>query len=162
MINTNIINKFNESLLEHIQYVQEAGAKIGVPNKQLGIHDASKWSDIEFLAYAKQYYGGGAPNEYPEAWLHHIHHNPHHWQHWIFPDAWTMPESVIEHGALPMPEQFVLEMVADWMGASKAYTDSWDMQKWLDSHLSRIILHSTTRKFLSITLDRLGYILTGI
>lgn len=32
---------------------------------------------------------------------------------------------------LPMPEKYVREMVADWMGASKAYDGKWPKEKWL-------------------------------
>jgi hypothetical protein len=32
--------------------------------------------------------------------------------------------------ALPMPEKFVREMVADWMGAGRAITGRWDVNDW--------------------------------
>ena len=47
---------------------------------------------------------------FKRAWLHH-QRQPHHWQAWCV---------VGDRGAivpLPMPQRFVLEMVADWYGA---------------------------------------------
>jgi hypothetical protein len=148
---------FIESLNRHISYVQEAGAKIGVHPRQLEIHDNSKWSDAEFQAYAKHFHGGGVPDLFASAWLRHIHLNPHHWQHWIYPDGYTPKGSNIEKGVVQMPNIYALEMVADWMGASRAYTGSWDMKDWLWKNMPKIRVHSETAEFLRQTLDTLGY-----
>lgn len=45
------------------------------------------------------------------AWLHHIHANPHHWQHWI------LHEDSGKVIVLVMPLAAINEMVADWIGA---------------------------------------------
>lgn len=141
-----VAESFIESLTEHIYYVVEAGQKIGVSEEQLDAHDLSKWSVHEFPGYALHFKGmqGGAPDLFAHAWLHHIHHNPHHWQHWIFSDGYTPKNSRVENGVVEMPEIYVLEMVADWMGASRAYTGSWDMTKWLGENLPKINLHSNS------------------
>lgn len=152
-----IADAFTESLNEHIKYVREAGVMIGVAQSQLDIHDDSKWTIEEFPGYAMHFKGGGAPNEFAKAWLHHIHCNPHHWQYWIFSDGYTPKNSQVENGTVEMPQNYALEMVADWMGASRAYTDSWDMTDWLSEHISKIRVHSKTALFLREVLDNLGY-----
>lgn len=148
---------FVKSLNKHIAYVREAGRVINVPQTLLMIHDNSKWTSNEFPAYAKHFEGDGAPNEFARAWLHHIHHNPHHWQHWIFPDGHTPKGSDVENGVVEMPEEYALEMIADWMGSSKAYTGSWDMTDWLQEHKHKIRVHRKTSESLQRELGKLGY-----
>lgn len=145
------------SLDKHIHFVREAGAKLGVPNDLLLRHDATKSSVYELSAYVKNFQGGGDPVGFPFAWLHHIHHNPHHWQHWLFGDRWARAGSDIVDGALPMPEVFAKEMVADWMGSSMAYTGAWDMSAWLTKNIPRIRLHPKTATFVGKVLSDLGY-----
>lgn len=156
---------FLESLTAHKRYVREAGAKIGVSPAQLAIHDASKYSVEEFPAYARHFHGGESPvnaeripDEFAAAWLHHMNANPHHWQYWIFPDGFTPRGSSVENGVVEMPYPYALEMVADWMGASMAYTGSPDMTDWLVKNLPRIRVHSRTAAALRDILDSLGYI----
>jgi len=152
-----VAREFKKSLDKHIAYVREAGRKIGVPEKQLEIHDVSKWTKDEFPGYAMHFHGGGAPDKFATAWLHHIHYNPHHWQHWIFADGFTPKGSNVENGVVEMPLHFALEMIADWMGASRAYTGSWDMKDWLCVHIPKIRVHSETAEYLRQVLDGLGY-----
>lgn len=154
---TAVAAQYAVRLLEHISFVREAGAMIGADDNLLRIHDASKWEAEEFDGYAMHFCGGGAPDKFAEAWLHHIHRNPHHWQHWIFPDGYTPKGSDVEDGVVRMPDRFVMEMIADWMGASKAYTGSWDMTDWLCKNIPKIRLHSQTAKLVREILDHQGY-----
>ena len=157
---------YEERLNQHISFVREAGRKIGADEDLLRIHDASKWSSEEFDAYAL-YFARGADaspvdasivgDKFVKAWLHHIHHNPHHWQYWIFPDGYSPKDSTVENGCVEMPACYALEMVADWMGASKAYTGSWDMTDWLCKNMARIRVHSNTAKLIRNILDQEGY-----
>lgn len=57
---------------------------------------------------------------------------------------------------LEMPRKYAREMVADWMGASRGYTGSWDMEKWLDKNWPRISenLHPHTRVFVGNLVGR--------
>ena len=145
------------SLVNHIRYVQEAGLRLGLSETQLQAHDASKFSDDEFLAAVERFHGGDPnPDRYARAWLHHIHHNPHHWQHWMFPDNFVPRGSSVENGIVEMPYEYALEMVADWMGSSMAYTGSWDMADWLHKNMPRISLHSATAALIRETLDMHG------
>lgn len=43
-----------------------------------------------------------------------------------------------------MPETYVREMVADWMGASRLYTGDWNISDWLAENLPRMKLHPNT------------------
>lgn len=152
--------KFEDSLNLHIQYVKMAGSmqQVDVPKDILGSHDESKWTEDEFPAYANWFFGDKSdPYGFAMAWNHHIHHNPHHWQHWIFPDRFSLPGANIECGVLPMPEKYAREMVADWMGASMAYTRSWNMNDWFIKNVSSIILHTETADFVKYLLAGLGY-----
>lgn len=145
------------TLYTHIGYVREAGKQLGVPDRLLEAHDATKSSVAEIGAYARHFNDGGDPKAFPYAWIHHIHHNPHHWQHWLFPDDWSLPGSDVVRGALPMPDIYALEMVADWMGSSKTYTGKWDMTEWLLKNLPRIRLHPSTAYYVGDVLRGLGY-----
>lgn len=156
-IDETIAKIYIETLEDHIKYVQEAGQKIGVNIPQLRKHDDSKWFEAEFSGYAMHFQGGGVPDEFSKAWLHHIHYNPHHWQHWIFPDGYTPKDSKVENGVVEMPYHYTLEMVADWMGAEMAYNGTWDMSNWLIKNLSKIKVHSRTDEAMRGILDNLGY-----
>lgn len=145
-----ILDRHSASLAEHIAYVQEACRFLGsVSEMQIHAHDLSKYTLTEFPHYARQFQGPkNDPDGFAYAWMHHIHHNPHHWQHWIFPDGYTPKESQVENGVMQMPWNYAREMVADWMGASKAYTGSWDMTDWLLKNLPKIKVHSATARYL--------------
>jgi hypothetical protein len=76
---------------------------------------------------------------FDRAWLHHQHANPHHWQHWVLRE---------DSGAvklLPMPEHFLREMVADWMGAGRAITGRWEAGEWYTKNHDVIQLEHRTR-----------------
>ena len=146
-----------DRLVNHIRYVREAGKQLGVLPRQLEWHDQSKFSLTEFPAAVERFHMGDPnPNRYAAAWLNHIHLNPHHWQHWMFPDGFTPKGSSVEDGVMEMPFPYVLEMVTDWMGSSMAYTGSWDMTEWLTKNMGRIRLHSRTAREVRNLLVALG------
>lgn len=152
------VKAYLDDLVKHIRYVIEAGRRLGVPEFQLQHHDESKFSVEEFPAAVERFKAGDPnPDRYAAAWLNHVHKNPHHWQHWMFPDGFTPRGSSAEAGVMAMPEEYVREMVADWMGSSMAYTGSWDMTKWLVDNMGRIRLHSRTAAAVRGVLAELGY-----
>lgn len=150
-VDKHIAEQYTASLEKHIAFVVEAGKRIGVDPVQLKKHDLSKWSAEEFPAYANRFFGEPDETAFKYAWLHHLQHNPHHWNHWLL----TNDEDGLE--ALEMPQNYALEMVADWMGASMAYTGSWDMSEWLSKNYPRMILHPNTRRYVSEVLVANGY-----
>ena len=157
-VDPELAKRFEDSLHRHVNYVIEAGKQIGVPDHLLEKHDLSKLDAEEFSSYA-HWFGGDKsdPAGFAQAWLHHIHNNPHHGQYWIFSDGYTLPGANLENGIMEMPEEYALEMIADWMGASMAYTGSWDMTDWLMKNASHIKVHSKTNHFLVQKLFELGY-----
>jgi hypothetical protein len=58
-----------------------------------------------------------------------------------------------------MPDTFVREMVADMMGASMAYTGSWNMTDWLSHNFERHIalMHPDSVAYLRKVLASRGY-----
>jgi len=76
---------------------------------------------------------------FDRAWLHHQHASPHQWQHW------RLKEDSGAERVLPMPEHFVREMVADWMGAGRAITGRWEVREWYAKNRDKIVLHPESR-----------------
>jgi hypothetical protein len=115
-------------------------------------HDLSKWQDEEYKAYDKYFYGKEKTKEVEEAfnfaWLHHIHNNPHHWQHWVLinDDDGTY--------ALEMPEGFVVEMFCDHASFSFKTGNLEEVSKWYKDHKSNMILHENTRIMYEDILDK--------
>jgi len=72
-------------------------------------HDLSKFYPSEFKAYAKHFYAGPNRSLFETAWCLHQHRNKHHWEYWVKADGHTVP----------MPEQYVKQMVADWKGMAR-------------------------------------------
>jgi hypothetical protein len=140
------LRDFAVSLRQHICAVRAAGKLLRIDRYQLAAHDLSKYEFAEFPHYARQFHGDKSdPVGFAVAWLHHQNFNPHHWEHYI-------SRSGRIRGALPMPEIFVREMVADWLGASRVYTGSWLIDEWCTKNVPKMQLHPHT-------LDRVGGIL---
>jgi len=53
---------------------------------------------------------------------------------------------------LEMPEKYVKEMVADWMGAGRAITGRWECQEWYEKNKGKMILHKWTRNLVELFL----------
>lgn len=132
----------------HKWFVFLAGLRTGAPLWRLIVHDWTKFSPAEWGPYVRRFYGGrpGVPvtgddaPDFRAAWLHHQHKNAHHWQHWVL----RQDDGKIV--ALPMPEPFVREMVADWMGAGRAITGRWSAAEWYrDGAGEAMDLHPLTR-----------------
>lgn len=145
-----MIESYTAKLRAHISFVQEAGRKLGISESQLEKHDASKWDAEEFIPYVRRFEAGvNDRQEFGRAWIHHIHHNPHHPQHWMVPDR--------KDWVVKMPENYCLEMIADWMGSNRTYLDSWDMSDWLKKNFRNIVLHPESKEFVERALLLLGY-----
>lgn len=120
--------------------------------KQILVHDISKYSDEEYDAYDKYFYGGKTKkvkDDFNYAWLHHIHNNPHHWQHWVLvnDDEGTY--------ALEMPYNYVIEMICDWWSFSHKANNLYEIFAWYEKHNSNMILHKKTKKLVEDILDKI-------
>lgn len=89
-------------LIKHKWYVLIECIKLGVVWRGI-IHDLHKFSPVEFIAYARYFYGEypteaavrlsnytgatkeSAKRDFDNAWLHHQKHplGDHHWQYWL-------------------------------------------------------------------------------
>ena len=132
--------------LKHKWFVFLAGIKIKVPIWKLILHDWTKFLPSELPHYQCQFFGkADDPNGFINAWLHHQNSNKHHWEYWIprtGHNRCTPPYP--DNEPILMPENVIREMIADWMGASRAYEGKWptkDNWKWMDNNLPKILLH---------------------
>lgn len=137
--------------LKHKVFVFRAGLRTKAPIFRLLIHDWSKFTFAEAPHYGRQFFGpADEPLNFSKAWLHHQNINPHHWEYWV---PRTQHNRGGLEGALPMPEWAVREMVADWLGASRAYEGSWpksiESWTWLQQNLDKITVHSDTKKMIN-------------
>lgn len=152
-------------LIKHKYWVFRCGLITGAPLWRLIIHDWSKFTPLEWTAYANYFYREGgtykhkssggqhdpgkASDRFNRAWLSHQHRNPHHWQHWVLQ---------MDSGptvALKMPAHFVREMVADWMGAGVAQGNPNDIWDWYERNKEKMILHPQTRDLVENIIDSL-------
>lgn len=124
-------------------------------------HDASKNSPEEYDAYDRYFYGGNKSfrvvQDFRKAWLHHIHENPHHWQHWVLNNDEPEEGEVV----LEMDYIYIIEMICDWWAFSWQKGDLSEIFSWYDKHYKYIKLAPNTRKTVEDILwtlrGRLGY-----
>lgn len=150
-------NQYDDYLKKHIENVKKAaewmlenlpaaGELSEVEVKDIGIqvdiHDESKRGIVEYKPYDRYFYAGGSEEAFNVAWLHHIHVNPHHWQHWVL-----MQDDDDEPVAIEMPRTYVWEMVADWWSFSWASGDKLEIFDWYGEHKETMVLHERTREY---------------
>ena len=111
-----------KTILIHKWYVFVFCCKCGIPFRGI-VHDLSKFSPTEFWESVRYYTGKSSPinackkdKGYSLAWQHHKGHNSHHYQHWT--DNYDSGKL----SAICMPLTDTLEMLCDYLGASKAYS----------------------------------------
>lgn len=158
-------SKYSDYIIEHCSNVRKAydwlvSHKI-IKDKYVDVistHDVSKWSDEEYKAYDNYFYGektDKVKEAFNFAWLHHIHVNPHHWQHWVLvnDDDGTQ--------ALEMPEEYVIEMVCDHWSFSHKTGKLDEIFNWYKDHKANMILHKNTKKLYEEILDKIKNALKG-
>ena len=158
--------KYLRYIVLHKWYVFKAACRWGEP--WLGfIHDWSKFLPDEWFPYTNYFYGtyptldavllsadtGAFPvtqeqvaYEFDVAWLKHIHRNKHHWQWYVLRED----EGAVK--TLPMPEKYLIEMLADWVGAGRALGLKSDTQQWYAEHVGKMQLDSSSRAWLDVML----------
>ncbi len=130
--------EYLKRLLKHKYFVFVAGIKVGVPPFQLLIHDLSKLSLSEYNFWLNRLVNPDI-NIYDYGWINHYHKNKHHWQFWVLRE-----DSGVTR-CLEMPDKYIKEMVADWMGAQKNKIGNWDTKEWYYKRKDTILLHPNTR-----------------
>jgi len=140
-----------------------------VSYKRLLLHDLSKFSRSEFWPYAEYFFGEKQnEEEFHRAWLHHVYHNDHHWEHFIenYPSISKLLSNNHQLNNLiiyEMPDEAILEMVADNLAATRSYEGYWPDRKkkdgwtWMTNSFDKYRLHPITRIKLTAFLCALGY-----
>ena len=140
-------------VVRHKWFVLLASWRIGAPLLPAILHDLSKFRPSEWFPYSATFYSQDGTSQYNETssfnrvWLMHQHRNPHHWQYWVLrmDCGDTVP--------IEIPRRYVVEMVADWMGAGRAITGRWECSEWYAKNRDKIILHDNTRRLVDILID---------
>lgn len=148
-------------VIKHKWFVFVASRRVGSSLWLALIHDLSKFRLSEWFAYANVFYDlDGGPQympttEFDMSWLLHQHRNPHHWQYWVLRKDNPDPDELV---LLAMPRKYILEMVADWMGACKVITGKWECFEWYEKNKDKILLHSSTEAFVDVLM---AYVVIG-
>jgi len=121
--------------------------KIGVPLRQAIMHDMSKFLPSEWFPYTNYFYGIKDKNSFYYAWFKHQKRNKHHWQWWVL----RLDDGGVK--AVPMPDKYRREMLADWRGAGKAKGLSDNTKEWYLLNSTKMILHMETRTWIEGQLD---------
>lgn len=118
-------------------------------------HDESKSQPDEYNAYDKYFYGGNRSyavvREFREAWLKHIHRNPHHWQHWVLINDEPGEGMII----LDMPHVYIVEMICDWWAFSWQKDNLYEIFDWYEKHSEHMKLSDKTRKTVEDILSKI-------
>lgn len=107
-------------------------------------HDQSKYYTEEYDAYDKYFYTPGGKSyenveNFKYAWLHHIHSNMHHWQHWILQND----DGTVD--ILDMPYVYIIEMICDWWSFGWLKDDPYELFAWYNERKDGLQLSDYTR-----------------
>lgn len=149
--------KYLSYLARHKWYVTVECFRVGLYWRGL-THDLSKLLPGEWIPYANYFYGGPpvdttkgyykptttGDDEFDFAWLLHQKRNDHHWQWWMLPE---------DNGGvkiIPMSKEARLEMLCDWIGASKAQGRGGisSVAEWYQENKRKMQLHQKTRTWI--------------
>ena len=165
--------KYNEYIHEHRENVGKAFDWLKenlpevLPSKDAGdeiticeilckdSHDESKDSIAEYEAYDNYFYGRNKSyqvvQDFNRAWLHHIHNNPHHWQHWVLINDDPNEGEII----LDMPDVYIIEMICDWWSFSWKQGNLGEIFKWYEEHKEYMKLSDYTRRKVQDILNKM-------
>ncbi len=149
--------------LKHKWFVLLAGLRLGAPLWRLLIHDWTKFLPCELPHYQRQFFGkADDPAGFIRCWVHHQNSNPHYWEYWIPRTGHNRCNPPYPDGEpIPMPLWAIQEMVADWLGAGRAYEKKWpDMHHWtwFEKNRHKMKLHPASWVGVAVVLARLGYV----
>ncbi len=161
--------KYFKYVIKHKWFIFLACYKMGVIWRGI-THDLSKFRPSEFIPYARYFYGSypkfyqGIITTYPhilyedvekafdQAWLIHIHRNPHHWQYWLLQQE---DDGTIKR--LKIPLKYLKEMICDWIGAGKAITGKNDIKDWYEKNKEKILLTPVDKKWVEDFIEDKNY-----
>ena len=148
------------TITRHRWIVRQGCFRVGLYWQGL-THDLSKYSPTEFLVGVKYFQGDKSPNGaerndkgFSEAWMHHKGRNKHHYEYWtdMQPGTWR-------YEAIPMPRNYLVEMVMDRRAAcivyqGKNYTPASALYYYVQSK-DRNLMHPQTQRELEYILTML-------
>ena len=136
---------------------------VDIEHQIIMAHDRSKHWPEEYDAYDRYWYGGNKSfrivHDYDIAWLHHIHNNPHHWQHWVFFKHDDPLETIT---IFEMPLNYIIEMICDWWSFGWESGDLTEILTWYDERRTYIKLDPATRMVVENILDTIKEKLKGL
>jgi hypothetical protein len=145
--------EYDDYLVTHIGNVNRTyeWLKINIPDlfvdkiipqmdMMLKDHDSSKYTKEEYSAYDNYFYGEKDQNAFDKAWLHHIHNNKHHWQHWI------LYEDDGEVKCIDMPDVYIVEMICDWWSFSWKQNKLYEIFDWYEKQIHMKLSFKTQQK----------------
>lgn len=141
--------KYASYLLRHKWYVFIECVKLGIPIRGL-LHDLSKFRPSEWNAYAHHFFGVDNlfnPILFNTALIHHRNRNKHHWQYWLQIKNITNEDNLIYNATLTpveIPLDIQKEMLADWIGTSKAQSNKSHIWKWYLSNKSKMMFYQNS------------------
>ena len=130
---------------------------LSITDKLIQYHDSSKYIREEFDAYKDYFYDeqtDEVKRRFDYAWLHHIHENPHHWQHWL------LQEDDGDLKALDIPIQYIIEMICDWWAFSWNKNDLFEIFRWYENNRDKQNLSVKTREVVEAILHEMKTQLT--
>ena len=158
--------QYDEYLINHIQNVKNGLEwmklslfdKLNIKEKDfrdlidvtIENHDESKYSEEEYIPYMYYFYSEEQNkwlDRFNHAWLHHIHNNPHHWQHWV------LYEDEGNSFALDMPMHYIIEMICDWWAFSWSSNNLYEIFDWYKEHRDKQLMSLNTRMIVDTILD---------
>ena len=147
-------------IIKHKWFVFLAGIKLKVNFWRLLKHDCSKFLLSELPYYEKQTFESKkGSSEFIKAWTKHQNRNDHHWEYWVPRSGhYLCNPPYPDNEPIPMPEQCLREMIADWMGAGKTHNKKWpDINDWtwFENNKDKMRLHKDTRKLLYKIIDEM-------
>ena len=142
-------------LKENIPDIFEDEDEVGnIEWNVINSHDYSKNDPEEYDAYDTYFYGNRSfkvVQDFNKAWLRHIHHNLHHWQHWILVNDEPDENMVL----IDMPHEYIIEMICDWWSFSFRSGNLTEVFEWYDNHSDYMKLSDKTRKIVEDILSRI-------
>jgi hypothetical protein len=162
-----VLKYFEEKVVPHKIAVYQAGVKlmqekwflnfvkpydVDQYKKNLWLHDLSKFSANEAFGYAMHDFSNPNAKSKPyfeKAWHHHKMNNPHHPEYWLNPNR----SGIIE--PIPMPVIYIMEMIADWIGAGQTYGST--LEQWLPINIHKFQFESLTINSVQNILEHMGF-----
>ena len=118
--------KFFFVTIKHKWFVLLAGLKTGAPLWRLIIHDWTKLLPVEYFGYQNHFYGDRSKAQlWKIARRHHMACNNHHPEYYRHLRGRTNQPTRVQITTFEISVAAAREMVADWMGAERAYAGQW-------------------------------------